>query len=204
MEQNRTTKVIAVVALLLAVIGVSVGFAAMATTLNINGSAEVNPASWSVKFANLNILTPSGTNTASMITIPTINTNSTVLSTFGVSLKKPGDFITMTFDIQNTGTMNAQLGTFVMPTPVCSGTAVNPTDADNDETLVCSKLIYTLKYTEAPGNSVATGDTLPAAPTTGSTKQVVLRIEFDATAEELPTDKVEISNLSIALPYAQV
>lgn len=43
MERERSTKVIAIVALLVGVIGLSVGFAAFSNTLNISSSATVNP-----------------------------------------------------------------------------------------------------------------------------------------------------------------
>ena len=40
-------------ALVLSVVGISIGFAAMSTDLTINGSAEVVPSSWDIKFKDL-------------------------------------------------------------------------------------------------------------------------------------------------------
>ena len=49
--KNSNSKVIAVIALVLAVVGLSIGFAALQTQLTINGTAEVTGGSkWDVKF----------------------------------------------------------------------------------------------------------------------------------------------------------
>ena len=52
MEKNRSTKIIAIAALFIAVIGLSIGFAAFSSTLTINSSAEVTPdaSQWKVGF----------------------------------------------------------------------------------------------------------------------------------------------------------
>lgn len=43
MERNKKTKVIAIVALIIGVIGLSIGFAAFSSILNIQSSANVKP-----------------------------------------------------------------------------------------------------------------------------------------------------------------
>lgn len=50
MEKNRSTKIIAIAALFIAVIGLSIGFAAFSSTLTINSSANVTPtdSTWRV------------------------------------------------------------------------------------------------------------------------------------------------------------
>ena len=45
MEKSRTSKIIAVVALVVAVLGLSLGFAAFSNTLTISSSATVSPDS---------------------------------------------------------------------------------------------------------------------------------------------------------------
>ena len=52
MEKNRSTKIIAIAALFIAVIGLSIGFAAFSSTLTINSSATVTPeqSQWKVGF----------------------------------------------------------------------------------------------------------------------------------------------------------
>ena len=52
MEKERKIKVLSVAALLVAVLGLTVAFAALSQTLTINGSATVNTASWDIHFKN--------------------------------------------------------------------------------------------------------------------------------------------------------
>ena len=48
MEKERGAKLIAVIALLVAVAGLTIGYAAYSSTLTINGTATVDPADWNV------------------------------------------------------------------------------------------------------------------------------------------------------------
>ena len=54
MEKNRSSKVIAVVALCVAIVGLTLGFAAFSNTLNIESNATVNPTgeTFSVNFSS--------------------------------------------------------------------------------------------------------------------------------------------------------
>ena len=56
MEKTRQIKIISLCALLVAVLGLTVAFAALSQTLTINGSATVNTASWDIHFKNLRII----------------------------------------------------------------------------------------------------------------------------------------------------
>ena len=53
MEKERRIKVLSLVALIVAVLGLTVAFAALSQTLTINGTASINSASWDVHFENL-------------------------------------------------------------------------------------------------------------------------------------------------------
>ena len=48
MEKQRKIKIISVAALIVAVLGLTVAFAALSQTLTINGAANVNTATWDV------------------------------------------------------------------------------------------------------------------------------------------------------------
>jgi len=178
-------------ALMIAIIGLSVGFAAMSTNLQITGTARMDPANWEVKFANLS--TPIITGDATVITAPTLT--DTNIGTYQVELTKPGDSITYTFDVTNTGTINARITTFTMPNPTCTGTG---TSATADATIVCNNLVYTLTYT-ANGATVGLNDILPA----GQTRNMTLRISYPSTVSVLPNNLVNITDLGITIVYMQ-
>lgn len=193
MEKDKNSKVIAIIALLIAIAGLSVGFAALSTTLTINGSGTVNTSSWNVKFANLGA-TPALTGTATEVTKPVLS--DTKIETFDVSFMTPGDSITYTFDVANTGTYDARISSVTVPTPTCTGTGDSATtDADN----VCKYLTYSLTYDN--GTAVAANDVLAQ----GATKHLKLTLAYGTgvTSDELPVANVTISGLEIPIIYVQ-
>lgn len=194
-EKNRSERVIGLVAIFVAVIALGVGFAAYSQTLTINGSGEVKASSWQVRFENLSEASTTGT--ALETTAPTINTNDTNIGEYDVSFQTPGDSISYTFDIANNGTFDAEISSISIPTPECTGNGSNATtDAQN----VCSNLEYKLTYTDG-GATVSQSDTLNH----GEKKNVTLTLTYKdtITAEQLPTDDVNIDNLGINIIYSQ-
>ena len=53
MKKEKKTKVLVMVILLIVVAGLTVAFAALSATLNINGTAYLDAAKWGIKFENL-------------------------------------------------------------------------------------------------------------------------------------------------------
>ncbi len=194
MKTERQTKILALIAIVIAIGGLSIGFAAFSTTLNINGVAQVEASSWEIIFENLSAETVAGT--ALETTAPTIDANSTTISGFDASLTTPGDSISYTFDVTNNGTFDAEIGTVTVAAPSCTGTGANAaTDAAN----VCGNLTYTLTYTD--GTAVAADDTLAAGQTRAM--KVTLTYSAAATAAQLPTAVVEVTTLDAAIIYNQ-
>lgn len=105
MEKTRKVKIISLCALLVAVLGLTVAFAALSQTLTINGSAAVNTASWDIHFENLTLSEKTGTAEVS----GTPQLTGTVISGINVSLNKPGDKIVYEFDLVNNGSIEAKL-----------------------------------------------------------------------------------------------
>lgn len=105
MEKTRQIKIISLCALLVAVLGLTVAFAALSQTLTINGSAAVNTASWDIHFENLTLSEKTGTAEVS----GTPQLTGTAISGIDVSLNKPGDKIVYEFDLVNNGSIEAKL-----------------------------------------------------------------------------------------------
>lgn len=194
MEKDRKTRVIAIAAVFIALIGTTIGFAAFSNTLSIQGTAKVDASKWEIKFSNLQPISLVGK--AKEVTTPTINTNDTTISDYSVELIAPGDKATYTFDVVNDGTFDAKITSINIPTPTCTGTGANK---DQDETNVCSNVTYTLKYSD--GTSVSLDDTLKAKET--KTMKLELTYSSVTTSEQLPTNDVELSNLGVSLIYSQ-
>ena len=92
---------------LLLLLGVSLGYAALQTTLTINGNTKITKTEWIVHFKNLQVTSGSylneGANTA------VIDSSDDTKITYTVTLKQPGDFYEFSFDIVNDGTLSAKL-----------------------------------------------------------------------------------------------
>ena len=69
MEKNNGGKIIAVIALVVAIAGLSLGFAAFSTSLRIDTAANVSNANWNIGFST------DGSNIADVSTASTVNAN---------------------------------------------------------------------------------------------------------------------------------
>lgn len=190
-ENKKTLYSFIALSLVLSVIGISVGFAAMSTELNLNGAASVVPATWKIKFNNLS--SPTITGAATVVTAPTI-TSDTHIGNYEVQLSKPGDQVVYTFDVQNTGLIDAELSTYTFAAPTITGTG---TAANADETTVRNNLVYTLTY--ADGSAINTNDVLNH----GATASLKLTVGYNATATALPANTVTITGMDVTFVYGQ-
>ncbi len=181
-----------IVALILSVVGISIGFAAMSAQLTVNGTTTVTPATWKIKFQELAKV--SGDDTL-IVTAPQI-TSDTHIGNYALKLTKPGDKVVYKFQVANTGTLDAILTSYTFATPTITGTGATATD---DAAIVSRNLIYTLTHNDATNSAIQVGETLNVNQST----EFLLTVEYDANADELPTDDVTISGMDITFTYGQ-
>ncbi len=132
MEKERKIKVTGLCALLVAVLGLTVAFAALSQTLMINGSTTVDTSSWNIyfKIPDKNI---QNNGDGGLIGTPIIN--GTTISNLNFSISKPNDYIIYDFNIVNDGTINAKIDS-VEITKLCTlNSSVESCDWDNDGTV---------------------------------------------------------------------
>ena len=190
MRRRSSIKSLVLIMLVVAIVGMSVVYALLSTTLTITGNTSVSAASWDIHFANLNA-NNSGNAT---YTMPTLSNTS--ISDFEVVLTAPHDYVVFNFDIVNNGTIDAKVTSLIKGTPSCSGVA-GSTTGSTDGPLVCNSLRYYFYYTDG-GQLVSEDDILTA----GETVNVSLHLEY-LDADSLPVNDVAISNLDITLVYGQ-
>ena len=163
--------------LLFLVFSIGLGYAALSTTLSIDGSAQFKDARWNVYFNNLNVTSGSVTaTTAASIT------NTTTVS-FAARLENPNDFYEFTVDVVNGGNMNAMIESFnILP---------ELTTAQQNY------LSYTVTYSD--GIELAQYQKLDA----GDTETLKVRFEYleNSDASLYPTDD---DNLTIAFDVTYV
>lgn len=182
MSNKKRIKVLVVVVLLMAVVGLTIAFASLSTSLNIKGSAYLNAAKWGIKFENLSDPEIEGTATT-VGTAKIEETKSAGITGINVGLSTPGDKVTYTVDLVNEGTINAKI--------------------DNIEKTVLTEeqqkyLIF--KVTDESNNEISDGKILSS----GETKKLTITIEYirDINEEDLPTETKTIS-LSYKLNFIQ-
>lgn len=154
--KDRSFKLIAIAALMVAVIGLSVGYAAYTENLKVSGAVTARASSnaWNVHFENISAAELGGI--ANEMVAPDLT--STIISKFEVNFFAPGDSVSYTFDVVNKGLLNAKLTTFTMGSLSCAPSTNSTATADEANSL-CNDLTYTLTY--ADGSEVKVGDTLP-------------------------------------------
>ena len=99
--KNKKTHVFMLILLLI----LGIGFAALAATLKINGTITIDSAKWDVHFENVQITEGSVTAT----TVPTSDDATTTEITYAVNFTQPGDFYEFTVDIANDGSIDAMV-----------------------------------------------------------------------------------------------
>lgn len=153
--------------LLAAIVLMSVGYAALAQVLTINGTANID-ANWDVEITGITEGTLKGATTK------TISSNASS-ATFSVDLAYPGATATYEIDIENKGTINATLESITgvdaansaLPTEV-QYTVTGVTEGDTLNSKATAKAIVTVTWVKSAAND----DTVPT--TTSKTATINL------------------------------
>ena len=164
-------------AIILLVLGLGIGYAAITTTLTIEGTTDVDANTWNVYWDNVQVT--SGSVTGSQVTTAPVITDQTVVS-FRVNLKEPGEFYEFTVDAVNDGTLNAMIDTITRPNNLPEYAKLTFTYNDDRE-------LYSKQYLKA-----------------GQTEKIKIRLEYrDDINPSLLPDTDETINLQVGVTYVQ-
>ena len=213
MERNRKIKTLSLVALIVAVLGLGVAFAALSSKLTINGSAKAQAGSWNIHFAKTLDMPTQTTGNASF-TEPTLSDTS--ILGFKATVTKPGDSVTYYFDIVNSGTVDALVDNYVFESgyqdcaatrvsdhPECKLYDFNSDGVINgsDYSVIKASIKYGLYYTDNNKEIIA-GDEIRA----GETKHAKLVVKYLSSSKYLLPDGVQITsikNTPITIDFVQ-
>ena len=213
MERNRKIKTLSLVALIVAVLGLGVAFAALSSKLTINGSAKAQAGSWNIHFAKT-LDMPTQTTGDASFTEPTLSDTS--ILGFKATVTKPGDSVTYYFDIVNSGTVDALVDNYVFESgyqdcaatrvsdhPECKLYDFNSDGVINgsDYSVIKASIKYGLYYTDNNKKIIA-GDEIRA----GETKHAKLVVEYFSGSIFLLPDGLQITsikNTPITINYVQ-
>ncbi len=191
MKNKRRNKLLLLLILLL---GVSIGFALLSTTLKINGVTGVKKNTWSVYWDSLGDIVK--TEDVVVNQEAAIDQDDNTLVSFNVLLNIPGDYYEFQVDAVNAGTLNAMLD---IVSVVVNG--------DEDEELP-DYLEFSVKYADdvepVSGHLLEKAD-FSTTPPTVTRERYKIRIKFKDTITPQELENIPDENYSIQLkiPYKQ-
>lgn len=156
---------------LLAIVFVmAVGYAAFSTTLNISNTASIS-SKWDVHIKSITPGTPVGTAKSTSATVGSDG----LTATFGTELTSPGDSITYTVVVENSGNLAAQLS--------------NLTFSDTSTT---DPILYSY-------SGIAKNDKINA----GSTATFTVTAKYNPAVTSQPTTAQSTKSVTMTLTYVQ-
>ncbi len=203
-SNNRSFKIITVIALCVAVLCLSVAYAALTQNLSIEGTAEVQAATWKVKMENFTPAT--GGNL-------TYTSNETTISDLAVTFTKPGESQTLSFDITNDGSIDAVLSSITGLDSGLTCSSETATSAD-DIKKVCGEsnngvggtVTYKVTYDGVALTNGTTGLDEKLALNSKDTKKVSITVTYDkelVNADNLPEGNVKVTLPTLVFNYNQ-
>lgn len=170
-------------ALLITIALMTIGYAALATQLTINGTASTGDAKWDISF--LSIAKNETLSSAEAVENEEPSAAGTAAS-FNVTLPKPGTKMVYDLVVQNAGTIDA---VYKSVEGVDEANAMEPT-----------QIVYTVERLDAADGSAVTGEGDLVATTGKNYFRVT--VEWPSTSEEVPTETVAKTG-TIYLNYEQ-
>lgn len=214
MERDRSAMIIAIIALCVAVVGLSIGFAKFSNYLTINSNATVKPnaSDFDVNFSTLNTselggtVSGVGTNSATAEDATIDNSDSPTITGLKANFTKPGQKVTYSFYAHNAGKYAAYLNN-VTYANVSGKTATKECTpgVDTDATMVeaaCNGISVSVKVgseTYTGSKSSITNHSLEL----DAYEEVVVTIEYASNASRADGD-FEVAFGDITLTYDSV
>ena len=156
---------------------IGVGYAALTSTISINGTTQITSAKWDVHFANYSL----GANTSGNYAQPSITDNGTKLTISKIGLSA-GTEVEYYVDVVNAGTIDARLSGLVK---------------SNLTTEQQQYLSYTVTY--GFNTPIKENDLLKA----GTSERIRISVVYSDDKTLAPTTQQTISNLTFRLNYVQ-
>ena len=198
-EKKRKLVITTLSVIAVAVLSLSIAYAALSEMLTISGTGTVNAIDWDISIKN-----STGNKTTGGATYTTPVVNGTTI-TYSVNLTRPGDSVTLYVAVNNTGDVNGEITSVASSTPTCTSATGNTSDAS----LVCDNLDVTITY--ANGTAITEGDTVNTESYTcysganyGYNKTVLkIVVKLKDTMTSVPSSTVTLSNMKHDVIYSQ-
>lgn len=163
-KNNR--KLLAII-ILLVLLGIAIGYAALSQTLTIEGTANIS-SEWNVQFTSITLSDSSGATDAE----GSPSLSGTTKAIFNVTLDKPGSYAEYKVVVENKGSINAKLES------ITDLTAINNTEPTD------------IKFT-------ITGPAADSALNSKATAEYTVRVEWLSTSTEIPETKTKTAEIEL-------
>ena len=196
---NRTKNILLGV-LVVGLVGMTVAYAALSTTLRISGTASVPTTTWDIRISDLTKSTVGSAVTGQTNTAEgpasVAATNNTGITGLNVKFNQPGDKVQYTFTLSNNGTIDAKLASF---TSSLTKNSSSPNDISTAD--IASKFTHSITCNPT---QATTADYLNKSGTSGSSSSCTLTIQWnEATqASQTPGQDQTYSQSAVILDYS--
>jgi len=180
MRKGRSLRILSIIALLVAIAGLIISYAAISDSLK----GKEDSCLWNIQIHDLKAEKMG----QAVYHLPVVSETS--LQNFSAQLRAPGDAVHLEFQVENKGTMDALLATFWRSKPSCR------IEGEGDRS-ICEKLEYHLQYKD--GTDVAINDLLNP----NSSKVMQFSVVYPTNASPLTQGKVILDDLTIFMIYQQ-
>ena len=172
---------------LLILLGITIGYALISTTLNINGIAGIKSNRWDIHWDDESIQVADGSVSPKSSAVVT-DSKKTIVD-FSVEFEMPGDYYEFYIDAVNEGTIDGQISLIKEYTYA----------ADGQTTVTLPSYIkYSVVYADNE-EKPAVGDILEK----DGTRTYKVRVEYDEESETLPSSN-ETYKFSVQVTYSQI
>lgn len=187
-----------IVAFLVVIAGLSVAYAALSTTLNINvDKVTANKIDWDVSMSCS--LTTSGGTSATGRSCGAVSTSGTSITVADSQLSKPGDYCLYTCTVTNGSDVAISLGNIASTAPTkASGTE---SCTASGSAITCTYVKYQLCTAQSSGTCSTALSTSNGSVPANSTKTIYLLNSFTSTS--LNTAGAVLTNAKFTLTYNQ-
>lgn len=170
---NKKSKNTLLLIVLLAILGISIGYAALSQNLTINGTSKI-VSDWAIEITNIESKFTSGETGAVDNSAPTVGDDK-VSATFDVTLYYPGAVATYDVTVENKGSINAKLDSI---SGIDTANSTTPTDVKYSITPTTNTLAAGDTTTYTVTVEWEKGDTNTVPETNGTTKTATITLNY--------------------------
>ena len=178
--KNKRKRRSKVVLLTILIVGITIGFALLSTTLYINGTAGIKGNTWNIHWDSNSVVETQGSVTA--ITPASVTDENETNISFEVEFELPGDFYEFTADAVNDGTIDGIIDNVEVVFYMADGTT--PYDGSTPEKTLPTDIVYTLTHDD--DTAIGENEVIKHGETIG----YKFRVGYNSEATSLPSQEV--------------